>query len=254
MSKVTAQTALPETSIFGHQPADWVVDRIRDHLDSVVGGEWGDDPDAHDEGTLIPVIRVADIRGLDIATEGLTVRRVRDSKLSGRIIGPRTVLLEKSGGGEQTPVGRAVRCRLLTVDAICSNFMAKLDCSPTLDPSYLVYLFDALYTSGVNGACIQQTTGIQNLRVLDYLNTKVGIPPLAEQARIAAFLDAQRTLLGRVFSSPSVNTNGGSQEGVLNRQMHALSLYQRSLIHECVSGQHRLPDAALATGHEYGQQ
>ena len=155
MSKVTAQTALPETSIFGHQPADWVVDRIRDHLDSVVGGEWGDDPDAHDEGTLIPVIRVADIRGLDIATEGLTVRRVRDSKLSGRIIGPRTVLLEKSGGGEQTPVGRAVRCRLLTVDAICSNFMAKLDCSPTLDPSYLVYLFDALYTSGVNGACIQ---------------------------------------------------------------------------------------------------
>ena len=179
-----------EVSIFGASPDTWRIDRIRDRLGAIVGGEWGDDPDAHDEGVEIPVIRVADIWGLDVETEDLTIRRVKESKLPGRLIGKRTVLLEKSGGGEQKPVGRAVLGRNLPFDAICSNFMAKTECGPTLDPLYVVFLLDAAYSLGVNGAHIQQTTGIQNLRVFDYLNTHVAVPPLPEQQRIAAYLDA----------------------------------------------------------------
>src|SRR5262249_40000394 len=79
-------------SIFGDSPAAWCVDRIRDRLDGIVGGEWGDDPDAHDEGVVLPVIRVADIRGLDVATDDLTLRRVKESKLPGRLIEERTIL------------------------------------------------------------------------------------------------------------------------------------------------------------------
>ncbi len=63
-------------SVFGSAPVSWDVDRIRDRLGTIVGGEWGDDPDAHDEGVEIPVIRVADIWGLDVKTEALTIRRV----------------------------------------------------------------------------------------------------------------------------------------------------------------------------------
>ena len=188
---MTTQTEQPvDGSIFGESPNNWRIDRIRDHLGIIIGGDWGDDPDAHDEGVEIPVIRVADIRGLGVKTEGLTVRRIKESKLSGRLIGQRTVLLEKSGGGEQTPVGRAVLGRNLSFDAICSNFMAKTECGPTLDPLFVVYLLDAAYSRGINGAHIQQTTGIQNLRVFDYLNTHVAVPPLPEQKCIAAYLDA----------------------------------------------------------------
>jgi hypothetical protein len=176
---------------------------------------------------------------------GLTIRRIKESKLFGRLINSRTVLLEKSGGGEQKPVGRAVRCRAITFAAICSNFMAKVDCGPSIDPSFLTYLFDALYTCGVNGACIQQTTGIQNLRVLDYLNTKIGLPQLSEQVRIAAFLDANCSRLGDVASTATMSDNGMSQVGVLNKQMNVLFAYQRSLIHECVSGQRRITEADL---------
>ena len=187
---MTTQTEQPvDGSIFGESPNNWRIDRIRDHLGVIIGGDWGDDPDAHDEGVEIPVIRVGDIRGLGIKTEGLTVRRIKESKLSGRLIGQRTVLLEKSGGGEQTPVGRAVLGRNLSFDAICSNFMAKTECGPTLDPLFVVYLLDAAYSRGINGAHIQQTTGIQNLRVFDYLNTHVAVPPLPEQQRIAAYLE-----------------------------------------------------------------
>jgi len=179
-----------DSSMFGQSPGDWRVDRLRDRLCGIVGGEWGDDPDAHDEGVELPVIRVADIRGLDLTVEGLTIRRIKESKLTGRLIGNRTILLEKSGGGENKPVGRAVRTRMITFDAICSNFMAKVDCGDTVDPSFVVYTLDALYSCGVNGASIQQTTGIQNLRVFDYLNTKIAFPKKPEQQRIAAYLDA----------------------------------------------------------------
>jgi type I restriction enzyme S subunit len=252
MTTINHKRTLSEISVFGATPEGWAIDRIRDRLVSIVGGEWGDDPDAHDEGVLIPVIRVADIRGIDLTTNELTIRRIKESKLSGRLIGLRTVLLEKSGGGEQKPVGRAVRCRTITFDAICSNFMAKIECGTSLDPSFLVYLFNALYTCGVNGACIQQTTGIQNLRVFDYLNTKVGFPTLSEQISIAEFLDAKCSLLGDVVSTVAMPDNGVVRSGVLNRQIDILLAYQKSLIHECVTGQRRITKADLTQVKAHG--
>jgi type I restriction enzyme S subunit len=211
-----------ETSIFGDSPASWHVDRIRDRLHGIVGGEWGDDPEAHDEGVEIPVIRVADIRGLDVATEDLTIRRVKESKLPGRLIGKRTLLLEKSGGGEQKPVGRAVLGRNLTFDAICSNFMAKTDCGPTINSLFVAYLLDAAYSSGVNSAHIQQTTGIQNLRVSDYLNTHVAIPPLPEQQRIAGYLDASCAAIDAAVAAK-------------RRQLETLDAVRESLIESAVT-------------------
>ena len=195
------QAATADSSLLGQSPVGWRVDRIRDHLSGIVGGEWGDDPDAHDDGIELPVIRVADIRDLDLTVDGLTIRRIKESKLTGRLIGKQTILLEKSGGGENKPVGRAVRTNRVTFDAICSNFMAKVDCCDTVAPEFVVYMLDALYSSGVNGACIQQTTGIQNLRVLDYLNTKVAFPPLHEQQNIAAYLDASCAAIDAAVSA-----------------------------------------------------
>jgi type I restriction enzyme S subunit len=171
-------------------PAGWTVDRIRDRTSGIVGGEWGDDPDDGGESVDISVIRVADIRDLDVETSGLTLRRIKHSKVAERLVGPQTILLEKSGGGENKSVGRAVRTRRVTFDAICSNFMAKFDCLEGVDSSFVVYAMHGLYSCGANEAHIQQTTGIQNLRVFDYLNTEIAFPPVAEQHRIAAFLDA----------------------------------------------------------------
>jgi type I restriction enzyme S subunit len=218
----TSVSKADEASIFGQAPETWRIDRIRDRLGPIVGGEWGDDPDAHDEGVEIAVVRVADIRGLDVTTDTLTIRRVKDSKLLGRLIGERTLLLEKSGGGEQKPVGRAVLGRNLSCDAICSNFMAKTDCGPTLDPLFAAYLLNAAYASGVNMPHVQQTTGIQNLRTFDYLNTHVAFPELAEQQRIAAYLNA---------------TNAAIDAAVATKQCQLDTLYsvRRAIISRAVT-------------------
>lgn len=211
-----------DSSIFGQAPGDWRVDRIRDRLCGIVGGEWGDDPDAHDDGVEVPVIRVADIRDLDLTVDGLTIRRIKESKLAGRLIDNRTILIEKSGGGENNPVGRAVRTRMVTCDAICSNFMAKIDCGDTINPSFIVYTLDALYSCGVNGACIQQTTGIQNLRVLDYLNTKVAFPDRSEQHRIASYLDKTCATIDTAIEKKQM-------------QLETLDALRKSIIHKAVT-------------------
>ncbi len=182
-------------SAFGPLPEGWGLDRIRDRLGPIIGGEWGEDPASHDQGLEVPVVRVSDIDGIDINPDNLTIRRVAASKLSGRLIGTSSLVIEKSGGGEKQSVGRVVLGRNLPFDAISSNFMAKTDCGPTLHGLYAAYLFQAAYCSKLNEANIQQTTGIQNLRVTDYLNTEVGIPPLHEQVRIAGYLDASCTVI-----------------------------------------------------------
>ena len=179
-----------QCSIFGISPKGWHIDRLRDRLSRIVGGEWGEDPATSDDGIDIVVVRVADIRGLDVTTTDLTIRNVKETKIQDRLIGKQSILIEKSGGGEKSPVGRSVLGRAIHEKAICSNFMAKTDCLGWDDTLFIAYLLDAMYSSGVNTAHIQQTTGIQNLRVADYLNSIVALPPLPEQVRIAAYLDA----------------------------------------------------------------
>ncbi len=230
-----------QKSIFGESPSTWPIDRIRDRLGAIVGGEWGDDPASHDEGIEIPVIRVADIRGLVVTTEDLTIRRVKESKLLGRIIGKRTLLLEKSGGGEQKLVGRAVLGQHLTFDAICSNFMAKTDCGPTINPLFAVYLLDAAYSSGINAAHIQQTTGIQNLRVFDYLNTHIAIPPLPEQQRIATYLDASCAAIGAAVDAK-------------RRQLETLDILRKSIIQRAVTRGISESVTLTATGNAWMEQ
>lgn len=111
---------------------------------------------------------------------------------------------------------------MVTFDAICSNFMAKVDCGDTVDPSFIVYTLDALYSRGVNGACIQQTTGIQNLRVLDYLNTKVAFPERIEQQRIAAYLDASCAAIDAAVAAK-------------RRQLETLDELRKSAAHQVLS-------------------
>lgn len=244
-----------KTVLGGSSPPDWLVDRIKDHVKEVIGGVWGDDPDAHDKGVVVPVLRVADFRGLDVEGTPPTSRRISAAQLESRRLSKQSVLIEKSGGGAATPVGRVVSCRNLSVeDAICSNFIAKVECSPTLDPMFLVYVSRALYTTRVNEACIQQTTGIQNLRLRDFLSLKVAFPPLPEQRAITEYLDERCKSLGGVYGSPqavAVPEQAGSS-GLLSAQMHLVEEYRDSIVYEYVTGEKRLavadPTKAKAHG------
>jgi len=182
-------------------PSEWKIDRLKDCLASFVGGEWGDDPDSDADGQDLVVLRVADFSNGTVKHDDLTIRRIKDSKIQQRLLTNSSLLVEKSGGGENQWVGRVVYPGALPFEAICSNFIAKLEVASAQHAKFLNYLFSALYDSNVNRPHVRQTTGIQNLALYHYLGVNVALPPLPEQKRITAYLDASCAAIDRAVAT-----------------------------------------------------
>ncbi|NVN05739.1 restriction endonuclease subunit S [Asaia spathodeae] len=170
--------------IFSHDPAQI---RLKWAFDSCKNGAWGDEPDGESDAVCI---RAADFSAdLGVLADGQrTLRAIDDATY--RKVGLREgdLVVEKSGGGEKQLVGRSViydgRDR-----AVCSNFLARCRPSDLVTSEYLNYVMLGIYKARGTYPHIKQTTGIQNLDMASFLNTRVTLPPLDTQKRIATFLD-----------------------------------------------------------------
>ena len=170
-------------------PAHWNLRRLRTTTQSLRNGIWGNDPDGEHD---FPCVRVADFNRYEyrVRMERPTIRSVTPTERQGRVLQPGDLLLEKSGGGDQQPVG-AVMLYDHPIPAVCSNFVARVRTAQGFDPRYLVYLHAFLYSTRVNLRSIKQTTGIQNLDSDSYLNELVPLAPCREQQAISRYLDVQ---------------------------------------------------------------
>ena len=171
-------------------PKHWEFKRLKWTIDDCQNGVWGDEPTGDDEED-IGCVRVADFDRDNLAVTGrieLTMRSLPKSKQEERRLKRGDLLLEKSGGGEQQPVGAVVLFDS-DADAVCSNFVARVSVATEYCPSYLRYLHAGLYAARVNTRSMNQSTGIQNLDSDQYFDEKMGLPPFKEQQEIAAFLD-----------------------------------------------------------------
>lgn len=164
------------------------VRRLKYAVEGCFNGVWGDDANGIEDLT---VVRVADFnreRGCVELTDSPTVRAIPQSARNRRILSKGDLLIEKSGGGEQMPVGNVVLFNEERA-AVCSNFVARMPVKEDCDSRYVSYVFRALYAEGKNINHIKQTSGIQNLDSESYLNEKAWLPSRADQERIANFLD-----------------------------------------------------------------
>ena len=183
--------------LFHEAPGHWRTVRLRHTVAACITGTWGEEPRGGPEDLIC--VRVADfdrMRGR-VNLENPTFRFVPPSYRNRRMLARGDLLLEKSGGGEEQPVGSVV---LYDHDApaVCSNFIARMPVQPGFDGRYLCYLHAALYCMGVNRRSIRQTTGIQNLDSKSYLDEEVRAPELAEQQQLADFLDSRTALLDKL--------------------------------------------------------
>lgn len=175
----------------GDVPGHWIGKRLRDCVESCSNGVWGDEPDGGDDD--VPVIRVADFdRDRRRVVEYETVRKVDDSQRRSRGLFNGDMLMEKSGGGEQQPVGMVVSY-LGPEGAVCSNFVARMRSRDGVVSRFMVYLHAYLYASRVTNISVKQTTGIQNLDSTAYLSETCFVPPTNEQQAIANYLDVETT-------------------------------------------------------------
>lgn len=119
-----------------------------------------------------------------------TYRAIADREFSSRSLSRGDLLLEGSGGGEKTPVGRVVVFNH-DDDAVCSNFLQRLRPSESTDPKFLALMLRRLHASGEIRKYIKQTTGIQNLDLGAYLAHEIPMPHLMDQQRAASAVEAE---------------------------------------------------------------
>ena len=173
----------------GEIPSHWEVVRLKSVIKDSQSGVWGEDPKHDGSDTLC--LRVADFNYNNgyLKEDNLTYRNYGKELSSNKQLQMRDLLLEKSGGGDLYPVGRVVRYNFNGIVATCSNFIQKLTPRDNVDSDFIYYLFRTMYYLKVNGLYYNQTTGIQNLKVKEYLSQTVFLPPLSEQQAIANYLD-----------------------------------------------------------------
>ncbi len=173
----------------GDVPAEWTGKRLRDCVEGCANGVWGNDPNGDLDD--IPVIRVADFdRSKREVREYKTIRNVEFSQRQGRVLERGDMLIEKSGGGEQQPVGMVV-LYIGPDGSVCSNFVARMSPREGIDSRFMVYLHAYLYGVKVTNISVKQTTGIQNLDSSAYLSERCFVPPKDEQKSIANYLDTE---------------------------------------------------------------
>src|SRR5699024_8540505 len=153
-------------------------------------GEWG-----AEEGTSevnIPCVRVADFdRARNVVSDDVpTIRSISKRTAKAKQLRNQDILIEKSGGGDKTPVGTPI-LYLGSENAICSNFIEVVRLRSGHDPRFWTYVLISSYESGNTRRFINQTTGIQNIDSQRFYDQVFQVPALETQQRIADYLDRE---------------------------------------------------------------
>lgn len=169
-------------------PRNWVWKRLGE-LGSTINGLW--------KGAKKPFINVAVIRAAnftrdcELKLENLVNIDVETAKYEKRKLLPGDIIIERSGGGENQPVGRAVLFDHTEGEFSFCNFTSvlRIENKAAVFPRYLQQVLTALYSTGYTAKIQSNTTGLRNLDFKAYLEIPVPIPPLAEQKAIVERVD-----------------------------------------------------------------
>ena len=211
----------------GEIPQVWDANRLRNLIVRREGGVWGLEPDDYEQGTIC--LRVADFnfgkgRFVEDNIDAFTKRKYSYAQILKYKLKKGDILIEKSGGGEKTPVGRAVLFDK-AFTALFANFMDRLRFNNEIvNPYFIEYWLRAWYYCGASPYYINQTIGIQNINLSLMLAKQIIFyPPLAEQERIVEFLDAKCAKVDALIAEKQ-------------NQLATLEEYKKSVIFEYVTG------------------
>ena len=211
------------SEFYNQKPVGWNRNRIRFLMKGCKNGAWGNE--FGEDGVDAICIRVADFDWdrLSISLEKQTVRSFPAEKLNKLALQKGDLLIEKSGGGEKTPVGRIVAYNHESL-AVTSNFVARIRPNRYVVSRFLLYLLASQYMSGYSQKFVKQNTGIQNLDDTAWFANKVWLPDLETQKTIADFLDRETTKLDDLKNKT-------------NESVDRLREFRSALITSAVTGQ-----------------
>jgi type I restriction enzyme, S subunit len=163
-------------------------------LEASVAGVWGR---AEGGGVDVSVFRVTEFREGGVLDPSTAARRwITPAQLARRALRAGDVLMEKSGGGPDRPVGRVVLVPDHVGPAVCSNFVQLLRADETkVIPRFLFRWLQRRYEDGSAAQFQRATTNIRNLQTQYYLRLPIPVPSLGEQRRIVAEVEARLSVI-----------------------------------------------------------
>lgn len=168
----------------------WKIKKLGEICDSI-NGLW--------KGKKGPFVTVGVLRSTNFTKDcrlnltNVIYLEVEEKTFEKRKLREGDIIVERSGGGPNQPVGRAVLFKEITGNFSFCNFTSVLRIKETtqLIPKYLHKYLAYFYLSGGTTEMQSYTIGLRNLDYNRYLQIDIPIPSKKEQLRIIEILDAE---------------------------------------------------------------
>lgn len=199
---------------------------IEDLLEVSIGGVWGEEPGSSEVDVRVYRSTEFDAGGR-LSIEGGVMRSITHRQLDSRRLREGDILLEKSGGGPNQPVGRVMYVSRAPDPAVCANFVQLLRPDPEkVLPEYLWNLLWWWHFIGRTEKFQRRTTGIRNLQTRAYLAQRIKLPPRKDQVSVVELL-------------ASVESEICAAESIKQRLLNL----RETVVTELLSGSRRVPSS-----------
>jgi type I restriction enzyme S subunit len=172
---------------------------VRDLCSLVIGGVWGRPSGQSDRDVLALGPRIFRSSTPTLDSAGSPIRSVSEAQYQSRLVRCGDIVLERSGGSPDQPVGRVVTADGSVAACMPTDFMRLLRPDPSkVLPRYLFWRLWLDHLDGMTVAYSRRTTGISNLSVGQYLDRLVALPTPDAQRRLVSVADAAALLVSRL--------------------------------------------------------
>lgn len=168
---------------------------LRELLTHSASGKWGKETNAkvkkedYEKCLVIRATEFSNLYNLKLENERAKYRLVKKTKLKKLDLQINDLLIEKSGGSPDQPVGRIalLRKELFKDYTLCfSNFIHKIRVYENrILPEYLFCFLKTMHNIKITEIMQSQTSGIRNLIMSEYLGQQIVVPKLSKQKEIA---------------------------------------------------------------------
>ena len=182
----------------------------------IITGEWGTEISENSQN-IVSVIRTTNFLNngkIDIENRELIKREIDKNKIEQKQLKKGDIIIEKSGGSPNQPVGRVVFFSLNSNEVfLCNNFTSILRIKENINSKYVFYFFRNSYKNKKVLKFQNKTTGIINLKLQNYLNEScIFLPELKIQNKIVNILDNLENIIEK-------NQNYLTHLGVLTKSL-----------------------------------
>lgn len=172
--------------------------RLKHLITHSVSGDWGIEnfEEGFDECLVIRATEFDNRYNLRLENSRVKYRFIAKTKLQKLDTQPNDLLIEKSGGSTDQPVGRiAILNKELTQEhkLAFSNFVHKIRLSNDVNSDFAYYYLNTLHSVKITDVMQSQTNGIRNLIMKEYFNIPIPLPTIETQTEIATTITEIRT-------------------------------------------------------------